>query len=526
MCQQGRILALSLLLLCPLCESHGSMYEPPSRNSLGLNLLGPTCAGGACQWYTQGATIGCDRPSGRFEPTEKDCEEGAEPTLVWWRDTDLLEYETDGHSPPVNTTYFPWRYPGSAPVFDACGTAGGGVPPLGQLDPPPGRRAGALGSDPSQAPKLLEITIWEAGSVVEVAWAVAANHGGGYQYRLCPASEPLTEECFQRFPLQFVGDKQWIQFGNGLDTSKRFEIPAKRVGGDKVIPFGSSWTKNPIPGCVINGAREKEPCLGPTSSPPLPFAVFAYGQGSAKGLFGYGGGHCMGNQTVNPDVKCTDTEYRAASFDFGIVDKVRVPADLPPGEYVVGFRWDCEQTKQIWSSCADVTVAVRGSPSTKPFSPQKGCTACCNPVGGLCANCTGCLHDRTGACAYCWTPQVWWDGVRHWSPRASHVQCLGFESEDGGASVWDVGDPVGIWSPGCPKCWRDKGGCEEHVRELVVSSSNIFFEKEKQEEDKVTWWKGALAWIAGGSVVVVGLTLALTVFSTNFGRTGYQQVSP
>ena len=29
-----------------------------------------------------------------------------------------------------------------------------------------------------------------------------------------------------------------------------------------------------------------------------------------------------------------------------IVDSVRVPAGLAPGQYVLGWRWDCEQTSQ------------------------------------------------------------------------------------------------------------------------------------------------------------------------------------
>ena len=35
-----------------------------------------------------------------------------------------------------------------------------------------------------------------------------------------------------------------------------------------------------------------------------------------------------------------------------IEDEVRVPATLPAGEYVVGFRWDCETSSQVWTSCA------------------------------------------------------------------------------------------------------------------------------------------------------------------------------
>jgi len=32
----------------------------------------------------------------------------------------------------------------------------------------------------------LALAVWKAGSVVETIWNVRANHGGGYQYRLCP----------------------------------------------------------------------------------------------------------------------------------------------------------------------------------------------------------------------------------------------------------------------------------------------------------------------------------------------------
>jgi len=36
-------------------------------------------------------------------------------------------------------------------------------------------------------PKMPSQVTWKAGETVEVAWALQANHGGGYQYRLCPA---------------------------------------------------------------------------------------------------------------------------------------------------------------------------------------------------------------------------------------------------------------------------------------------------------------------------------------------------
>ena len=35
---------------------------------------------------------------------------------------------------------------------------------------------------------------------------------------------------------------------------------------------------------------------------------------------------------------------------------IQIPAGLPAGEYVLGWRWDCEQSNQIWQSCSDVMI--------------------------------------------------------------------------------------------------------------------------------------------------------------------------
>ena len=61
--------------------------------------------------------------------------------------------------------------------------------------------------------------------------------------------EALTEECFQGIPLKFVGDKQWLQWGE--DESTRLEIEALRTD-EGTVPAGSQWTKNPIPACAGN----------------------------------------------------------------------------------------------------------------------------------------------------------------------------------------------------------------------------------------------------------------------------------
>ena len=40
----------------------------------------------------------------------------------------------------------------------------------------------------------------------------------------------------------------------------------------------------------------------------------------------------------------------------GVLDHVRVPATLKPGAYVLGFRWDCDASSQVWQQCSDIEL--------------------------------------------------------------------------------------------------------------------------------------------------------------------------
>ncbi len=441
---QPMISAAVLALVFASAAGHGVIYEPPARASGGMNILSPTCAGGSCLWFNQGSSIGCPKCTGKGTvfPQAADCKNPAQPTnndkktRTWNLNNLLGDY----------TKYHPWRKPGAAPVENACGLAGGwytpGVPPNGG-HPPPGI---AVGADGSELSKLLLQTVWIAGSTVEVAWGITANHGGGYSYRLCPASSKPTEECFQQTPLEFVGDKQWIQFGMGKDVNNRTEIPAVRVS-EGTVPSGSIWTRNPIPACntPIAGGAVNTPCTGPIFPPPIK---------GGQNYWGFGGGGCQSDP--GSGLPCSAKEYKSRIFDFGIVDKVKVPK-LPDGDYVIGFRWDSEQTPQVWTSCGDVTIKSDGVP-TKPFAPSSGgCEACCPGFKqAQCANCTGCLQKKTGTCAYCWNP------LAGYFPGGPKVACLGHEAPDGGERDWQPGDPTDVpWSPGCPKCWADKDACKQ-----------------------------------------------------------------
>ena len=134
---------------------------------------------------------------------------------------------------------------------------------------------GDLGS--KVLPRVLqeEVANWTVGStprsslsinstmnVFRVAWGMRFNHGGGYQYRLCPLEKmPCTEEQFQEMPLQFVRDEQAIVSLGISGPVHNFDFfqmwnngtlhPIRGMFVDDtvcpVVPKGSTWARNPVP---------------------------------------------------------------------------------------------------------------------------------------------------------------------------------------------------------------------------------------------------------------------------------------
>jgi len=43
-------------------------------------------------------------------------------------------------------------------------------------------------------------------------------------------------------------------------------------------------------------------------------------------------------------------------FSYSVVDEIEVPEDLEAGDYLLSWRWDAEQSPQIWQNCADITL--------------------------------------------------------------------------------------------------------------------------------------------------------------------------
>lgn len=208
----------------------------------------------------------------------------------------------------------------------------------------------------------------------------------------------MTEECFQKNPLDFVGNTHEIQYctypekleqhplpadataqtyppekyfpASGCDQKNKTAIPAVEVTTG-TAPEGSTWRRNPIPACKASAGGAFDIRCGTgygTLDGDFQFSPAGTDMFRAPHLLGgFGEGSCGGcNQksnvpsfcfTTGPDgaKNCTADDVKKQFFSFNVVDKVKVP-DVPVGEYVVSFRWDCEQTPQVWSQCSDITI--------------------------------------------------------------------------------------------------------------------------------------------------------------------------
>ena len=144
----------------------------------------------------------------------------------------------------------------------------------------------------------------------------------GYQYRIAPANGPLNEEAFQKTPLEFVG-QQSLRWGGKYGKIISFNGTYIKSG---TSPAGSTWVTNPIP---RNDVAQTGQGFPPKCDDPK---------------------MCSGM-----------TDGASAIPNLEIVDRVRIPDHLPSGEYVLGWRWDCEESNQIWQSCSDITISAKTS---------------------------------------------------------------------------------------------------------------------------------------------------------------------
>eukprot|EP00040_Diaphanoeca_grandis_P033904 m.208537 g.208537 ORF g.208537 m.208537 type:complete len:374 (+) comp33010_c0_seq1:86-1207(+) len=330
-------------------------YTPPGNNTGQVYHSGGACAGAECLWFSEGCFHGCPNCSltmpsnGNYYGNVSCAQPNPTPTLP-------DKYRTWNIGNPSKkgdwTKFHPWRSPGHNPVGDSCGIAGGYLQEQGGGgETPTGAKQGDKGSN---LPPLKGVhTEWTAGGTTEVGWMVGANHGGGYLYSLCPLGTPLTEDCFDKLPLSFVGANHTIRY---LDGRPDIQIAATDVS-EGTHPQNSTWRLNPIPACNcdkgfdcnVNDTSEdgaRIPYAEGVSPEPKGFSCPTGTQFAVPFDYGYG-------QQVW-DLR--PPKAGLAADVWVIVDRLQVP-NLT-GAYVLRWRWDVEQNPQIWTHCADITIAV------------------------------------------------------------------------------------------------------------------------------------------------------------------------
>ena len=388
------------------------MVQPRSRNSVEYlvgvntqtcaNITGEACHNGqAAFWYSQGCFIGCptcDTASGRRQVDL--CGLGKKRTLTdpkYWsvnRDAEpFSEFDIYQHNP--------WSAPGAAPVSDACGLAGGSY----------SRQAGAEAGDytktkfaqhgdvgtqvlkpiPGHMPPA-----YKAGGTAEVTWQIRNNHGGGYQYRIAPLPENFTDLKESDFkPLEFVKDQQAIVFPNG--TVHRLSPEQTTFVSEGTLPEGSTWSLMPMPPtllgpCCLPGvgdnASTPHACLKGENGVATCHDAAPSGPGNCAPCPGTPGSDCSRCDQVGKVVEgrykkgppfpapcdgCEGVDWNG----YAVKDMVEIPKDLKPGKYILGFRYDCEATAQVWSNCAVSEPTNQPHQASKQATNEHASASCC-----------------------------------------------------------------------------------------------------------------------------------------------------
>lgn len=314
-----------VLAASALCQvsAHGVLNKPLPRNnhkrvSLKTAAAAGDCSntGGAKYWFSNGCWNGCtkcypdslpdhaDRPPTDHPGPPADCPNHVEPTLnETFRTINIKQAIIKDDF----TKYHPWRSPGIAPTMHPCSAhkliTSGGWRDFNKKQGKP-------------------MAHWKAGKLASVGVSIAANHGGGYQYRLCPSDFALESSCFEAMVLPFAHTHSELMHWEGGKTGdfKNYTIQAVDVRTG-VFPPHSTWRRNPIPD---------------RHDPQFPNPIDGNGKTIAWAV-----GHLIGGKG-------------SLHRNFQIKDYLQVP--LVAGTWLLQWRWDSEQTAQVWQHCADIVI--------------------------------------------------------------------------------------------------------------------------------------------------------------------------
>ena len=139
----------------------------------------------------------------------------------------------------------------------------------------------------------------------------------------------------------------------------RIKFPLYKVT-EGTFPEGSEWARDPIPGCHSCDAYE-------TCGAPLPPVAGWSGSdwddqvncnamcdGAADSK--NSDGNCGSVATQFPPQAEGYSGFGKSIWDWSVLDKMQIPEDIESGDYVLSWRWDCEESTQVWQNCADITI--------------------------------------------------------------------------------------------------------------------------------------------------------------------------
>jgi hypothetical protein len=169
---------------------------------------------------------------------------------------------------------------------------------------------------------------YTSGDTIDVSWCVSnlADHGGLYSYRLC------------------TDDDLVAKFTNETHTPNKQEMDQLETCFQKGI---LKCTDVPGQDCPVH-----------------PDCQDGWGCQQAKDWFTCGpkdSGRCESKGQGS-----CETHHGAGTL---LKDRVKLPAGYSSQHTLIGFRWDSEDTPQLWMHCSDISIAPSSNNATALVTP-------------------------------------------------------------------------------------------------------------------------------------------------------------
>lgn len=327
---QALMLVCTLLTYLPLAKSHAFISKPTSKQGGDQTSYASSDFFSLSSWWVDRAHFNGDVAQ-----------------TPW---TKPGHFNVDNAKAINNQFFHPCGCQANA--LSACMMVGANAPKFGEI----------VGETELRTPPT-----WIQGGTEETSFNMNANHGGGYIYMLCSYTiadkctadysattqerqhqDEYTKcmwECFNSNVLEFVEGSQALQYQT--DQQKRVSSNSKNKTVN-TLPLNSVWREIPIADTNRGGSAWDY--------------VNSFSDTDVKTKFEAD----FGLESAVPKQAGLNGH---TPHNWQIVDRVKIPTTLESGEYLLGWRYECQWANQIWTNCADVKLeapATTGAPSRAP----------------------------------------------------------------------------------------------------------------------------------------------------------------